>query len=396
MTDYRKRILVLTPRFPYPVIGGDRLRIHAICKALSDEYSLTLLSLCEKHEFDPALVTDGIFDHIERIYLPKWQSIYQVLSALPTQRPLQIAYYASKQFSKRLRILSRDNDLILAHLIRTGDYVTNSDTLPTVLEMTDAISMNYARVRERGTPGLRGRIYSIEADRLRRYERRMSSSFSAISLIADADATYLWNGSKPDNLVIATNGVDCDALGFIDRSKNPRIAVFIGNMFSAQNMDACRHFVTDILPQISESALTEFRIVGRIHDHDAVWLRKHSRVTVTGEVTSIPDVTKDARFGICSVRIGAGVQNKILEYMALGLPVISSPLGHEGIDATSGRDILIADTPHGFADQIMRLNEDESLFQSISTNGYNFVRNRHSWQSSLSPLVECIRNLIST
>jgi glycosyltransferase involved in cell wall biosynthesis len=262
--------------------------------------------------------------------------------------------------------------------------------------MTDAISMNYERVRQQRTGGLRGRVYAAEQARLLAYERRMPVAFSSVSLIAEADARYLWGEAVPENVVIASNGVDTDRLPFVDRSGAKRIAVFIGNIHSAQNMDACRHFVTDILPLLSETDLAEFRVVGRIRETDAAWLRARPRVTVTGEVASIPEAVADARIGVCPVRIGAGVQNKVLEYMALGLPTIASPVGHEGIDAVAGEDLLVAPDPAAFAAAIRRLNENEALFRSLSANGRRFVERRHGWDAALEPIAAAVRGLVTS
>ena len=393
----RARVLVLTPRFPYPVVGGDRLRIHAICRTLAREHSLTLLSLCEtKGEFAPALVTDGVFDRIERVLLPRWRSLAQVAAALPGRTPLQVAYYRSRAFAGAVERLLPEHDLALAHLIRTGDYLLGRSGPPAMLEMTDAISMNYERVRRHGAGGVRGRVYAAEQARLLAYERRMPAAFAAVSLIAEADALYLWGEATPANVVIASNGVDTDRLPFRDRSTAKRVAVFIGNIHSAQNMDACRHFVTDILPLLSETDLAEFRVVGRIRNGDAAWLRTHPRVTVTGEVDSIPDAVADARVGVCPVRIGAGVQNKVLEYLALGLPTVCSPVGHEGIDAVAGEELLVAADAAEFAAQVRRLNDDPALYRRLADRGRRFVETRHGWDAALAPLADEVRRLVAT
>lgn len=391
----RARVLVLTPRFPYPVVGGDRLRIHAICRTLAREHSLTLLSLCENAaEFDPMLVVDGVFDRIERVRLPRWRSLAQVAAALPGRTPLQVAYYRSRAFARRVAELLPEHDLALAHLIRTGDYLR--DRPSTMLEMTDAISMNYARVRAHGAGGLRGRVYAAERARLLAYERRMPEAFAAVSLIAEADARYLWGADVPENVVIASNGVDTEALPFRDRAEAKPVAVFIGNVHSAQNMDACRHFVSDILPLLSAEELAEFRVVGRIREADAAWLRARPRVTVTGEVASVPDAVRDARVGVCPVRIGAGVQNKVLEYMALGLPTVCSPVGHEGIDAVAGEELLVAANPAAFAAQLRRLNDDPALYRRLAERGRRFVETRHGWDAALEPIAAEVRRLVAT
>lgn len=102
----RKNILITTPRFPYPVIGGDRLRIYYICKELAKDYDLTLLSLCEtQEEMQMPIPDDGVFAKVERVLLPKWKSYLNCLFTLPTKTPLQVAYYSSAEFKKRLMSL---------------------------------------------------------------------------------------------------------------------------------------------------------------------------------------------------------------------------------------------------------------------------------------------------
>lgn len=391
----RGRILVLTPRFPYPVVGGDRLRIHAICRVLAKRHRLTLLSLYDDTgEADPALVDDTVFERIERVHLPRWRSILQTAAALPRRTPLQVAYYRSHAFAERIAALLPEHDLVLAHLIRTADYVAEGSEVPTVIEMTDAISMNYARVRAHGARGIRGRVYAIEQKRLEQYERAAPGAFDLVSLIAQADVDYLWASTPPANVVVASNGVDCDALAWRDRSEQPAIAVYIGNMYSAQNMDACRHFVSDILPLLSTDDLAEFRVVGRIRESDAAWLRARPRVTVTGEIASVAEAVRDTRLGVCPVRLGAGVQNKVLEYMALGLPVVCSPIGHEGIAARDGTDLLVARDSASFADAIRRINADRAFAALLSVNGRSFVERHHGWGAVLAPLLERVEALL--
>ncbi|WP_321159466.1 hypothetical protein [Salmonella enterica] len=145
----KSKILILTPRFPYPVVGGDRLRIYRICKELSKYYTLDLLSLCDSIEDLNFIVkNDHVFDKIFRIYHPKIKSYFNVLKALPGRKPLQIAYYKNTEFENKLNEIIGNYDLTLSHLIRVGDYTLNKPGLH-ILEMTDAISLNYSRNKKR-------------------------------------------------------------------------------------------------------------------------------------------------------------------------------------------------------------------------------------------------------
>lgn len=148
MIEAKKKLLVLTPRFPYPVIGGDKLRIYHLCRVLSRHYSLTLLSMCDTNEeMHAALPNDGVFDRVERVFLSRRRSYLNTLLALPTRTPLQVAYYRSRPFEKAVARLLPSHDGIFVHLVRCAEYVRKSNK-PRVLEMTDAISLNYSRVKQ--------------------------------------------------------------------------------------------------------------------------------------------------------------------------------------------------------------------------------------------------------
>ena len=385
----RARLLVLTPRYPYPVIGGDRLRIHRVCRTLARHYDLTLLSLCDDRRELGHQPDDGVFSRIERVYLPRWRSIANVVAALPKPVPLQVAYYRDERFRRLLAELLPQHDAALAHLIRTGDYLIGADR-PTFLEMTDAISLNYERVRTtRSRGGLRGLVYAFEARRLKRYERDILGRFDAVSLVSSVDRDFLLGGAIDDRVLVCSNGTDLDALRWRPPGRQPLLA-FIGNMSSMQNLDACRHFAIDVLPRLRARWPMRFRVIGRIRERDAASLRAIEGVEVTGEVDDVGAALGGALAGICSVRLGAGVQNKVLEYMALGLPVVTTTVGLEGLGATPREHLLVADTPAQFEERIAELVEHRELAVRLSIAGRLFIERRPGWDELLAPLLERI------
>lgn len=390
----RPRVLVLTPRYPYPAIGGDRLRISQLCEELAQTCSLTLLSLCQtKAELNAPAPTDGVFDRVERVFLPRWRSALNVLGALPGREPLQIAYYRSPEYARRLQDLLPRHDVCLAHLIRTGDYLRQIGK-PTVLEMTDAISLNYRRVREAGLPRhFRSLVYRLEADRLRDYERRISRDFDLVSLVSATDRAYLMEGGEQAHVIVSSNGVDLARFPYRERLAPEPVVAFIGNMTSVQNLDACFHFVEEVLPLLRQRGPYRFRAVGRIRRHDARLLLRHDGVEVRANVRSVADSVAEAGVGVAPVRMGAGVQNKILEYMALGLPVVTSSMALEGFDARAGREVLVADQPRAYVAQIERLFKDRDFALELARAGRAYVERCHRWPDHLAPLVNGVHAL---
>jgi glycosyltransferase involved in cell wall biosynthesis len=372
-----------------------------VCRELAKTHRLTLLSLCERRdELDMPVSRDGVFDRVERVLLPRWRSWLNVTAALPSRCPLQVAYYRSAEFERLLRAELPKHDLVLAHLIRTGDYVKRSRApgRPTVLEMTDAISMNYRRVRELGkVQGLRSLVYWFETERLAAYERRAIDEFDVVALVSDLDRDFLLQGRKAEHVIVCSNGVDTQTLPFMDRATDSEPAVaFIGNMASLQNLDAVTYFAREVLPLVRARVDCTFRVVGRIGERDAAALRAVPGVDLRANVPDVAAAVGRARAAVAPVRLGAGIQNKVLESMALGLPVVTSSLALEGLAAKPGRDLLVADDPAGYAAQIERLWGDTALRATLATQGLRYVKRHHAWSARLLPMVEAVNHLLST
>ncbi|RQV18490.1 glycosyltransferase [Burkholderia cenocepacia] len=397
MNQGKKKLLVLTPRFPYPVIGGDKLRIYHLCKVLSRHYSLTLLSLCESpDELRVELPDDGVFDRVERVFLSRARSYVNTLLALPTRTPLQVAYYRSRAFEAAVSRLLPSHDGVLVHLVRCAEYVRKSDK-PRILEMTDAISLNYSRVKQlRKARGLKSRVFGIEAKRLLGYERTIVHDFDLSVLVSKTDRDYLFPDESASKVMVCSNGVDLSGLPYVARSMASRLLVFIGDMRTVQNQDMCHYFAETVLPLLRQRADYRFRIVGSIAPALAEQFRAYDGVEVTGRVESVAEAASDGAIGVCPMRIGAGVQNKILEYMALGLPVVTTSLGYEGLGATVGQDLLIADTPEAFVERIEWLMAHPSEAVEMAGHARQFVKREHGWIEMTQALVSRVNDLLTT
>ncbi|WP_321474141.1 glycosyltransferase family 4 protein [uncultured Paludibaculum sp.] len=386
------RTLVLTSRFPFPVIGGDRLRVYHVCKALAQESRLTLLTICQSQEEVDAQQPEHLFDEIHKVYLPKWKSYWNTLRALPTTRPFQLAYYDSAEFRARVDSLLPTHHRVWAHLIRTGQYIEHARGIRRILEMTDAVSLNYERFSGlAGARDPRKYIYALEQRRLKRYEQSVISQFDSTWLISRVDKDYL-GPDDASRVEVIPNGVDTSQLRFRLPEKGNAIA-FIGNLVSAQNLDACHHFIHDVLPLVRRHVNAVFRIVGNIPDGAAASFRRVHGVEVTGRVESIADAVDGAICAVCPVRAGAGMQNKVLEYLALGLPCVTSPIGLEGIAAKPGRDLLVYHSARHAADQIVRLFQDEPLRRSLAFAGRRLVSNEYSWERTYASVRSAVQEL---
>jgi glycosyltransferase involved in cell wall biosynthesis len=374
----KQRLLILSPRFPYPLIGGDRVRIYHVCKGLSQSFELSLLTLCETKAELCFPLSDGLFSRVRRVYLPRWRSYLNAARAIPTALPLQVAYYRSSEFQAEVDRLLPQHDAVLAHLIRTGQYVEGRRE-PAILEMTDAISLNYQRVAKlRDLDNWKKIVYSFERGRLLRYEQSALHKFRRVWLVSDVDRKFL--ATDPGKHVeLIPMGVDLLRLPFGTRDGDA--IAFIGKMATLQNQDACFHFVRDIFPKIRNRVKVKFRVIGDIPHKVADKLLAYQDVEVTGRFDDVGEAISGAFCAVCPMRAGAGMQTKILEYMALGLPCVTSRVGLEGINAIENEHLLVYDSPEEAAEKIMALHSDPGLRAKLAQHGRALVEQFYDWNN---------------
>ncbi len=380
----RPEILVLCSRFPEPPVGGDRVRIYRICKEAAKHADLDLLTFCESDDERQASSSSGLFRSITRLNLSSLGARLRTLSAVPGSEPLQIAYYHTRAFDTALHAICSRYDATLAHLIRMGSYINKPiGRTVRVLEATDAISLNYSRLpAEQRHYSAKMLAYQVEKQRLLRYEKELPRCFDLLSFVSSVDVDFLYP-DRPKNIVVATNGVDLEQFHFIGPGRQKRI-VFIGNVMSDQNFDACLFFAKTVLPYFQDF---EFQVIGRISEAKAQQLRRLRNVTVTGEVALVSQAAAGAFAAVCPVRMGAGVQNKLLEYFAMGIPAVSTSIGLEGLQVEEGRHVLRADDSYEMASALARLWKDPSLGRRLAEAGRAYVADHHAWDQVLSPLI---------
>lgn len=389
----KKKILVLTPRFPYPVIGGDRLRIHQMCKVLSKDFDLTLLSLCEnKYEMSYNIPKDGIFKKIHRVHLGVYKSYFNVFLGFFSSKPLQVHYYKSKKYQEQVKALAINHDVIFCHLIRTAEFARKIKRKK-ILEMTDAISLNYLRFKERKTNllSLKKYIYQIDEKRLNKYEKDIVNDFDLNILVSEIDKNHLFqnNSIGHKKTMVLSNGVDFNYFKYHNVTDNKTI-IFIGNLYSLQNLDAVYWFASMVLPILIEKGPYIFKVIGKIKERDARKLEKISGVIVKRNVISVVDESKGALAAVCPVWLGAGVQNKLLEYFSMGVPAITTTIGLEGLNAIPEKDVLVAKTPEMFVEKIEFLKNSPEKRKMISLNARRYIEQNHSWSKTLFGLTKKI------
>jgi sugar transferase (PEP-CTERM/EpsH1 system associated) len=392
-----KKIFLVTPRFPFPVIGGDKLRVYNIVKYLSNFYSFTLASLYSTDEEESAAPEQGIFNEVYRIKQPKLASYCYTAGNLIRGRSLQSGYFYNASLKKLVDRKLSGHDLVLAHLIRVSDYVSGKG-VPSICEMTDAISMNYERAGAAGGRSFKKIIYRVEHKRCLEAERECLDGFDGCVVVSPNDRDYLTERypQYSRKMHVIPNGVRVEDFPYRREKVSPEKIVFIGNMRTLQNADAAIYFAREVFQGIREKHPgASFWIIGADPGNEVRSLAAIQGVVVTGRVHDVRAHAYDAAVSVCPVRIGAGIQNKVLESMAMGIPVVTTTVGAEGLLGRNGQHFTVADSPQEFSAGVIEIFSDTAKAASISRNGRVLVEERYSWEGMLHSYRELIESVLN-
>lgn len=375
-------ILFVANRFPYPPFRGDKLKIFNLAKELSKRHRLYLITFIEdKNDYKYIDKLKQYFKEIEVVYLPKYQSALNCLKNIFSSTPLQINYFKSDKFDMLVQdfISKHSIDVIHTQHLRMSQYTYKIKDIPTVLDLPDAYSLYWKRRSMLSGSYLKKKFGLLEHKRVLNYES-IIKNFNLTLVCSEEDRTLLMNNHDYYDIKILPNGIDLSVFnnGHYEYTSDRRI-IFTGNMNYFPNADAAVYFSKEIFPEILKKYPdVKFYIVGQNPPKKVKELHSDN-IKVTGFVKSIADEYSASSIAVSPVRVGAGTLNKVLEPMAMGLPVVSSPIGFEGIGATHGEEIILAKDKKEFVDSIINLLADQSYRQYIGEGGRNLVTREFGW-----------------
>lgn len=387
-SNKHKRIVIITSRFPYPLEKGDKLRAYHQIKQLSKSFEIDLISTSEnkvKQEYIEQLqpYCKSIHVYTLSFFLRVWGIFKSVID----KKPFQVGYFYQYSIHKKIKALLHEiqPDHIYCQLIRSSEYVKNYHNCPKTIDYMDALSKGMER-RAKNSSLIRRYVFNSEYKRLLNYENSIYEYFENHTIISQQDQEYIFHKNK--NLIrIVPNGIDESFLE-VDRSQNKVVdIVFIGNMSYPPNITAAQFIVGEIAPYLSKDV--KIKIAGSTPSKDVLKLASE-QVEITGYVEDIKSAYSSAELFVAPMFLGTGLQNKLLEAMALGIPCITTSLANNALGAQPERDILIADNAEEFALQIKRLQENTELKKQIIQNGHSFILENYKWDKVIKNLVQLI------
>jgi glycosyltransferase involved in cell wall biosynthesis len=271
-----------------------------------------------------------------------------------------------------------------------------------ILALQLSQSLNTRRMTENKL-GLSHRlIYAVERRLVRSYEARIWSDFDRTVLIGPRDAQEIRAACvdegvpEIDNFMYCAHGVDTERFRpRADVTPEPGLVVFSGGMNINTNVNAVIWFTDEVWPLIKAAEpAARLRIVGRNPTRSVRQLAKLADVEVTGRVPDTADHIARATVCVNPLLIGAGMQNKLLEYMAMAKPVVATSVANEGIGAPPDECLLIEDTPRGFATAVVRLLRDPFRRAQLGTAARRYVEHDWTWEAHFLKLEQAMIELI--
>jgi sugar transferase (PEP-CTERM/EpsH1 system associated) len=328
---------------------------------------------------------------IHTVPLSRWSSYASTLLSLPTSTPMQVAYFRSAAMQALIERLAAENayDLVYAHLIRMTAYARNL-RIPKIVGLQISQALNLERMVSHARDPVRRGFYRIEANKVRPYEAGICRDFDRVLLVGQRDIDELKKTTPVINAAVCPHGQDIPALERVrDGAREEGAIVMSGVMATYTNVDAASWFAEEVFPLVEhECPEARFWIVGRNPQRAVRALARPPHIVVTGEVPDVYDWLCRASIAVAPLRIGAGMQNKLVQAMAAELPVVATSTANEGIGANPEGEVLIRDDAAGFAQAVIALLRNETARARLGQAGRRFVERHWTWDVHFAALEE--------
>jgi sugar transferase (PEP-CTERM/EpsH1 system associated) len=375
------KVLALLTRLPHPPWRGDQARAYHHLRLLAPRHDVTVCALVlgrvRAQDVD-AVRALGV--RVEVVPLGLASGAAGLVSAVVDTMPLQVHLFRRPRAIAHVRALvARERfDVVHAQLVRTGAYWPAGPRPPVVLDLVDALSANFARraARERGA---RGRLWALEERRLRRYEQALVARAAATLVVAAPERDAVGG----ERVVVVPNGVDLERFPFVETGRIPGRIVFAGNLGYFPNVDAAQWLVDEILPAVrTRCPNATVHLAGARPSARVRALATRPGVSLAADVSAMAPEIASGALTVIPMRSGSGLQNKVLEAMAVGTPVVTTPQVVAALAARPGEHLLVGATTDELARAAAALLLGERHARDVARAAHALVTEHYGWEAS--------------
>jgi sugar transferase (PEP-CTERM/EpsH1 system associated) len=373
------QILFVLPYLPSLI----RVRPYQFLRQLVGHHEVTLLATDSVRPLRELIELRDLCRRVEVVPMQRAASLRSCLGAALHGEPLQAAVCHSPALDSRLRAVLRESHFDVVHIehlraARLGRLVPAG--VATVFDAVDSISLLLERTL-RASHSIQQRLLAaVELRRTRAFEARAVACFDRTMVTSPDDRQAFCRLAPAADVAVVPNGVDLQYFRPLGGPREPATLILTGKMSYHANVTAALHFVRHIWPRVrATQPQVRLSIVGSNPPREVRALADDPAINVTGYVPDLRQYLGRAAVAVCPVTVKVGIQNKLLEAMAMGVPVVSTWPGIQGLAAVPGRDLLVADSPAEFADNVCQLLADRSLADELAQAGRRYVQSHHRW-----------------
>lgn len=402
------RILFVLPYVPSLI----RVRPYNFIRQLAQRHEVTVLATDSSRCLADAEQLRSYCRDVQVVPLRLPEALRSCVVGALRGDPLQAAFCRSPQLEHTLvELLSAERfDLVHVEHLRAAHLgALLPAALPKVYDAVDCISLLLERTLASSHSWRQRLLAAVELQRCRAYESRTLRLFDGVAVTSPEDQSALESLPfsvprgplaplvPPARVDVIPNGVDLNYFHPLVGTRELATLVFSGKMSYHANVTALLHFYREIFPSIRRRH-TDVRlwVIGSKPPTVVKGLARDPAVSVTGFLPDIRPALGRATVALCPVTVKVGIQNKLLEAMAMGLPVVSTSEGVQGLSVQPGRDLLVASNPEEFADHVCRLLSDPDLRKQIGQAGRGYVENYHRWEDAAAKLEGLYAEAIGT
>ncbi len=395
--EKRLNILFLTARFPFPVIGGDRLKPYHLISYLAKKHNVSLVTFYHggnpPDDYKKAIADLGV-----KLYVIPLNTISAGLRAFTKilKYPLEIGFYSNKLFSNTIHELLKKNkfDISFAFFMRTAEYLKEED-IKKVLIAEDCRTLYQKRSFETSNNFLQKIVRFWEYKMLKNYEPKIVNFFDATTLVSNQDIEAMKKQNPDVNYFLLTNGTDVNYFKPKPEIERQDI-LFAGKLDVWANQLMVQKIVKEILPEIHKILpRTKLKIVGANPPKQVIALQSES-IEIHADVPDMLPYLQEAALFLHPHIGGSGIQNKLIEAMSSGCPVVTTPTGNQGINAVHKREVLIGSDCKELATHAISIFQDNNLANLLSKNARELILSKLSWESVNGALDNIMNEVINS
>ena len=387
-------ILYIVPYVP----NGIRVRPYQLIKVLGRlGHRVTVFTLwTEESERDDAEALEGHCYRLMALYMPRWQSFWNCLRAFPGRAPLQAVYSWNPKLANQIENVLESNadthfDVTHIEHLRGVHYGLHIQSryheMPVVWDSVDCISYLFSQASAQSRSIFGRLITQLDLGRTRYYEGNRSGNFDRVLVTSSVDRQAILDlvpekAEKP-SISVVPNGVDLEYFypGEVSEREAATV-VFSGKMSYHANVTMALYLANEIMPHVWENCPeAKLIIAGKDPPSNILALQQNPAITITGTVKDIRPYLRGASVAAVPLIYGAGMQNKVLEAMACGTPVVATPRAVSSLQVQVGRDVLVAEDATDFAENVLRLIENPVYQRRVGEAGRKYVEEHHQWES---------------